>query len=348
MSRLEHYIADVLGAAEQHPEQSAAIFREAARRLNVDAQSPGNRRYMDQLSQAASFFARAAERPDSISDFRDLLQETAAAYNEVGAPESDDLAVVARRREIHEERTPGLPRVSITPKSVNEGTRLGDMATLKWQPTADDLRRDIRQQNTVVFWQGRKEEAQAVTVDVGLLDLPPEANVGAGPRAYGLVTYGSDGAKTDVKFDVGLGTRFTVVGNYVSVLVALNPPRADFTKGQITVCASIGFFAAPSLAPVIYTEYVDGLSNVAPDNVSRLIRRPAKAMQLLPMQSSLAAGTARIEFLSLDAFTARSVVTWTNSAQNIPIPLAGDVVWIRVTNTGGGAADFQLPFQLAL
>lgn len=350
MSRLHDYVADVIGTAIATPDRASTVFREAAQQLARRAAGATHAQDATALREASRMFMSAASRPDSISDFRDMLRETAESYQEVGEPQSDDMAVYARRREIHEERTPGLPRVSIAPKSVTEATRLGDVATLKWQPTKIDIENNIRQQNTIAFWQGHKEEAQSVTVDVGLLEMPTGVNGTGGPRPYGLVTYGSDGAKTDVKFDIAFGTRFTVVGSYVSVLAALNPPRADFPQGQVTVAASLGFFAAPSLAPVMYTEYIDGLSNnpVGNANLSALIQRPAKAMVLLPMQSSLALGTATIEFYALDGILPQYVVNWTNSAQNQPIPLSNDIAWLRVRNTGGGVANFRLPFQIAL
>lgn len=344
--KLNHYIADVIGAAEANPSARTAIFRQAAVTLGEGARDPRNSRLAAALQRTADEFAAASERPDSISDFRDQLQESAQAYHEVGDP-ADDMAEFARLPEIHEDRTPGLPRVSIAPKSVTHATRLGDQATLKWEPTASDLAAGIRQQNTIAFWQGFKEEAQAVTVDVAILALPTAANGQGGPRPYGLVSYGSDGAIANVKFDVGFGTRFTVVGSYVSVLVGLNPPRDDFKQGQVTIGASLGFFAAPSRAPVMYTEYL-GLTNVPPGNVSGLIPRPAHAMMLLPMQSNLIGGTATIEFLALDGILPQYQINWVNSAQNIAIPITDDIAWLRVTNTGADSQQFRLPFQLAL
>jgi hypothetical protein len=50
------------------------------------------------------------------------------------------------------------------------------------------------------------------------LALPTPGVVGmqdTSSRPYGIVSYGSDGAITKVKFDIGLGTRFTVTGSYV-------------------------------------------------------------------------------------------------------------------------------------
>jgi hypothetical protein len=332
---------DYVKKAIARPGQAQRIYRDGADTLLGFADAPENVTIAPALLGWAARLADAADRPAAVSDFLDQLQERVEAYRQVGSP-YDDLGPVARQQEIHTERTPGLPRVSITPKSVNQWTRLGDQATIKWHPTEQDGRAQIKQSNTIAFWQGTKEESQAVTVDTAILDLPKDANPDGGPRPYAVITYGSDGAVASVKVDIG--QRVTVVGSYVSVLVALNPPQADYPKGQVTVGASIGFFAAPSAAPVMCTEYLD---NLGAAEVSVLVPRPSKATFLLPMQSNVLSGTATIEFLSLDGVLVQYATQWINSAQNVPIPLTADISFVRLTNTGT-AANFRLPFQLSM
>lgn len=344
MDTLQRYIADICGAAADHPQRAQAIYAQAARHLTERAKQSRDRTLAARLQTFAQQFAEDSRRPATVSDFGDTLAETAAAYHEVGSP-FDDMAPVARRREIHEERSPGLPRISIAPKSVNESTALGNQARLKWNPTEKDRQAGIFQQNTIARWQGFKEEAQAVTVDIARLEIPDRALGQAEPRVYGEVSYGSDGNFTKVRFDVGYGTRFTVAGSYVEVLAGLNPPRIDFQEGYAYVGCSLGFFAAPSLAPVMLTEYIDQLAGGA---TSVFYPRPAKAMMLLPVQSTLAAGTAVLSFYGQNQSGPLYVVNYTNSAQNVPIPITNDVAWVRVQNTALGAADFRLPWQLAL
>jgi hypothetical protein len=329
-------------SAKQQPAQAVAIYRDAARTLAAHAAEANNAGLAPALLGWATRFAEAAERPATVIDFLDFLEERAEAYRQVGSP-YDDMDVIARHAEIHEERTPGLPRVSITPKSVTMSTRLGDQATIKWDPTEADKLAGIKRTNTLVQWQGTKEESQAITIDTAILDQPQTENVTGGPRPYSIISFGADGAKVDVEADIG--QRITVVGSYVGILVGMNPPRStDFTKGQITVGASIGFFAAPSVAPVICTRYIDNLDV----GVTQRIVRPTKAMYLQPMQSNLQSGTATLTFYALDGSVPQYVVDYINSAQNVPIPLTADIYFIDVTNTGGGAANFRLPFQLSL
>lgn len=348
-SHVDQIAFGYVGQALQNPEAAGRIFQEAAQTLLGYASDPKNTRIVPSLLGWASKFHGASAisepgRPATIIDFLDILQERAEAYHQVGSP-YDDMGLIAREREIHEERSPGLARVSIAPKSCHAGTRMGDQVTLKWAPTEADIAANIRQMSTLALWQGHKEESQAVTIDTAVLDQPQSANAANGPRPYVIVSFGSEGAKVDVKMDVG--QRCTVVGSYVSVLASLNPPRADFQKGQVTVGASIGFFAAPSVAPVICTEYIDDLSDVAPFNVSAVIPRPVKAMYLQPMQSFTIGGTATIDFLAEDGTIVQYAVPWINGAQNVPIPLTADIAFIRVTNTGGGPR-FRLPFQLGM
>lgn len=335
-----------VGQALQNPEAAGNIFQDAARTLLGYASDPKNTAIVPSLLGWASKFHGASAisepgRPATIIDFLDILQERAEAYHQVGSP-YDDMGYLAREREIHEERTPGSPRISITPKSVHAGTRMGDRVTLKWAPTEADINAGIRQMSTLALWQGHKEESQAVTIDSAVLDQPANANAEYGPRPYLLVTFGSEGATVDVKLDVG--QRCTVVGSYVSVLASLNPPRADFQKGQVTVGASIGFFAAPSVAPVIVTEYIDDLGDTFS---SGLIPRPVKAMYLQPMQSSTLGGTATILFYAADGIMPQYQVPYVNGSQNVPIPLTADIAFIQVTNTGAGPR-FRLPFQLGM
>jgi hypothetical protein len=264
--------------------------------------------------------------------------------------------LVARRREVHDDRTKVPPgHTSIAPGSFNEDATLGRSAVIKWNPTAEDTIAGILQAVNVAFWQGIKKEAQAMTVDVSLGFLPT-LQLGDAPtspintRPYAEVEYGSDGNRTKVKFDVGFGKRITVVGNYIAVSVAMGPPRPGFNDPvQITAGASIGAFAAPSPSPVILTEYVDLL---APGAITPLIPIPLRGVQLLPVQTNMPIG----EILELRWFdyggnnVATSLYQQANNAAMAPIPVTGDIGFVRVFSPGTNVftAEVRLPFQLAL
>lgn len=336
-----------LGAAQNQPDRQAEIYHKAAATFMGLASKPENARLQAQLHSLAQQFSHAAQRPPTVEDFNNLLQETAEAYEEVGG--DDDVDLVARRREIHDDRAPEGRPISIAPASINQDTPLGRIATIKFAPTSEEVRLGVVQSQTVAFWQGTKREAQAVTVDVGLVEaavvLPPGVQEPT-CRPFGIVVFGSDGGRTTAKFDLAYGQRFTVVGNYVSILVGMDPPPPDRPSIQLTVSASIGMFAAPSQSPVLFTSYIDNLADGASTG---LIARPAKSILLLPPRIGFLGGSILLETFDLgggpNPIDALSIP---NSPQNTPIPLVNDAAFFRVTNTSVKRANIRLPFQLCL
>ena len=361
MANLDAMVNDYVGRARAAADP-VPVLREAANRFGRAAMSPQNAHLSARLNDVAMGFARAARaapRRATVSDFVDLLEETKAAIAEVGDHNAMD--IIARRREIHDERSTDAPRVSISPSSFNEDATLGRSAKIKFAPTQDDLNNGIVSSQTVAFWQGVKKEAQAITVDVGLVSPPPPDVLNNNVllinpwnvRPYAEIVYGSDGNKTTVKCDIGNGTRLTIVGNYVSVLVGCDPPfgspLAPFPTADITVGASLGAFAAPSQAPVICTVYVDQL---APGTTSDFIAIPTKAVRLLPFFTNLAlAETASLAFFGYGGGTTPLNGLFYKQVENFvmsPFPTGGDLSFFKIHNGGAGLANFRLPFQLSL
>lgn len=346
-------IADeFLGAALKNPSARPEIFRRAAYTFMGLAQDPKHARSAGHLAQVGLQFAQAVhnERPPVMDDFTDLLQETVAAYQDVG---NDPMDLIARRREIHDARTPMTPGAfSIAPESFNRDATLGRSAVIKWAPTQFEITQGVQQAQNVAFWQGVKKEAQALTVDISLGFLPANQDSDSftpnNVRSYAEIEYGSDGNRTKVKCDLALGKRLTVVGNYVAVTVGVGPPGFGKPSPQITAGASIGTFAAPSQGPVVLTEYIDSLSI---NTDSDFIPIPLRAVALLPLQSGLLLGeTADITFVDLGgAVVARNFYQQLNNGGAAPIPIIGDAAYVQIRNNNNfQAAGFRLPFQLAL
>lgn len=346
---VEHYI----GLAKQ-ADDPRMVYRGAATDLARAAMDPANKLASLQLSKAAMEFAAAARRPPTTSDFLDLLRETEAAVHEVGG---DPMNVIARRREIHEARSSDAPRVSIAPESFNEDVTLGRSGSFKWNPTNEEIQNGIKQSDTVAFWQGFKREAQAMTIDIGFLNPPavtPEDTADGQTfdcRPYAIVEYGSDGDRKSIQLDVGFGVRLTVVGNYISVLLGMNQPRAGFITTTLGMGASIGAFAAPSQAPVTSTTYIDAL---AAGNITPYLPRPLKGQLLLTPLTDLAlAETLDIFFYSVGGGAnpigqIRYTQATTTPQGPFPFPIPGDVAWFQVRNNGVAARNIRLPFQLSL
>lgn len=341
-----------IGEAQKKPHLRPQIFRKAAQTFIGLAQDPKNAHVARRLQDVAAQFAEASRVVRaSIEDFTELLEETAEAYEDVEG--SSDMDVIAQRRQIHGK---DIQQISISPVTFDgDSTSLGRVGTFKHDPTDFERAQGVKQQDTVAFWQGHKPEAQAISVDIGLVTPPPppEANAltVANARPFAKIVYGSDGATTEAIVDVGMGRRLTVVGSYLSVLIGMDPPKSGNTSGTLEIGASIGTFAAPSQAPVTRTVYIDGLSPVGPDNVTDLIQIPLKATMLLPVLSNLTGGTVTISFFGIGGgaaplATATYPIGGTPGA--VPTQIPGDCVFFSLTNNTASLSDFRVMFQLSL
>lgn len=361
MANLNELVQEVIGRAKAAPDPEP-VLRYAANKFARLAMDPKNAPMSKQLKDVAVGFAKAASAPPrraTVSDFVDLLEETKATITEVG--DHDAMNIIARRREIHEARSTDAPRVSISPETFNEDATLGRAATIKFDPTNDEIARGIVQMQTVAFWQGKKRETQAISVDVALTNPPPpiiitDSSHVADARPYGIVEYGADGNKVSVEFDVSLGVRLNVLGNYVSVLVAMGVPKISSAgppivyedSPTIVVGASLGAFASPSQAPVIRSLFLDDLGAGV---TSDFLPIPNKSVLLLPMQTNqVLAETATIFFFAYGGGLPIFSVPFAQVA-NSPmhaIPITGDIRFVKVQNAGAAARNFRLPFQLSL
>ena len=348
---VEDVIKTYLGAAAAHPERADRVYRDAARTLAGLAQDPLNRPFKSILEGAALEFAGASagwQAPPVVDDFRELLVDTAAAREALGGTR-EDLAVEAGRRVVAEAHE-AHPRVKITPPSLDWAC-LGRAGKYKFNPTDEERAAGIIGQGTLAFWQGSKDEAQAATVDVALLAAPPTPS-GLPSFLYSVrpfvsVEYGSDGGKAQVTYDLSLGRRITVVGNYVSVLVGMDPPAPGLLSAVISVEASIGMFAAPSVAPVVRTTYID----LSTGSTSALLPIPLKAAQLLPLVTSAVGGTSTVRFYGFgDVGATMPVGSVSYPATSWPVPVPGDAFFFTVTNATGVVAGsrYRLPWQLSL
>lgn len=235
------------------------------------------------------------------------------------------------------------------PPSVTGNTPLGRSAKLKINPTQQEIQQGIKPSETVILWQGNKFESQTMTVDIGILQPLPQQTTTLGTvTAYAQIEYGADGAKELVYVDVGFGTRLTVAGNYLSVLVGVKDPYNVGTVSYppIVVSASMGFFAATSTAPVIYTEFVNQLA----DNAQVRLQRPFRSAVMYPPQL-WPQGKCQIDFATLSQTVSRyNFDTTTANQTTAPIVLSNDTFYIGVRNTSGDGFPraIRLIFQLAL
>lgn len=330
---LQRICDDVIGEAEANPDHAPQIFANAANQFRSFAQRRENARIAASLAATANEFEALARfrqelaehKPGTVDDFTEIEQEHALAHAEVG--HLDDLEIRARRNQIHEERH-GRPHVSIAPESVTEKTALGRQISVKFNPTDADKINNIVTNGTVLLWQGVSVEAQAFSVDAGVVSSPAFGSP-VSCRPYGIITYGSDGFQMSYQFDVLQGVRMTGVGNYCSVLIGMAAPGFSLESGVMSIGASLGFFAAPSQAPVTITSYIDNYSSLTPPDP---IVVPSRAKFLLPPQSSNTFGTMHLDFLDISGLNVLYSLEFANGGIVSPIPLSNDFFAVRLTD----------------
>ncbi len=103
------------------------------------------------------------------------------------------------------------------------------------------------------------------------------------------------------------------------------------------------------MAPVILTEYIDEL---LVNHRTERLPVPLKAAMLLPVQSNLALNeTLTFSFYDYGGHHIADVFyKQSNTSTMAPIPITGDIAFIRVKNDAGNAnaAIIRLPYQLAM
>jgi hypothetical protein len=360
IKRIAHQFID---AANKNPVRAPEILRHAAATFAGLATDPKNVRAARRLTAIGLDFAGAAaqaqeqaEQHATVNDFTQLLRDSQKAWDELGPDASFGtgaaMDAMAIQQGISQAQDPGMaPRVSIAPASFNKDTTLGRSATVAFAPTASQIQQGITESQTVAFWQGVKQEAQAMTIDFGTV-LPPiipfPSKTGPNPdaRPYAQILYGSDGnTQNKAILDVNLGRRITVVGNYISVLVGMDPPFLD--QAILTLGASIGAFAAPSQAPAIRTVYFDELGA---NTFSEPTPLPIRATQMLAPITSPDLGNFGVLFIRFTGLGGQIVGQWkwdyTTNTIPPPTPIMGDYYGFQLSYTV--KATIRVPFQLSL
>lgn len=418
IDEVEQLFNAVVAQAAADPQCAREILTAAAERFRATARHSQNVVANALYTYAAQLDEVAAEvvPRTTLNDFDELEREQAQAHEELAG--ADDLEIRARRDELAEVRKQ-RNHVSITPETVTGTTLLGTTATVTYNPTEAQRAKGIKAEGQVVMWQGAKEEAQSLTIDIdplstvvvgdgartaateGVIMGSPagdtvlanttgfapsgtfiitdnEGNTHsvtyasieswrfldcftAGPfvvaagalieqtpqplssRPYALIQFGTDGFMAPLfRVDIGRGTRITGAGNYVTVTVLVGPPAPGYLSAICTIGARLGFFAAGSQAPPIYTTFIDDL---AADDVTDPIEVPVRARFILPPMSTDPSGSITINFLNTLGAIQSTLIVPTGSVV-APIPIVEGVVAITVRNTGPSTASFQIPWQI--
>lgn len=377
-SSIQQEVTAALRQAQRHPAHRSQILGDTALGLAAKSASPAHHADAKVLRAFADRLARAALSSETLGGSldeeglpgpatRDDFQETLADFDQAHAEYGDDLDTLARADDLADERTfARSPRISLAPLAWGAGATLGRAGKFKYEPTPADIAQNVSQAGTLAYWQGEPHEAQAITVDLGvpagqepppLLTLPftailPPPIPDTSSRPRGIISYGSDGAVTRVPVDASFGARLTVVGNYVAVQIAMDPPEPGALSGIVAFSASLGAFASPSQAPPFYTVFIDGLvNNTQTDGLSSRyspIPRPSHATFLLAVLSDELVGSVLLKFYGQGAARILSQFVYPIGALLQPLPLPADVQYIVLKNQTGNVGSFRLVFQIAL
>jgi hypothetical protein len=361
MATLADLAKDVLTAAYQaRPGERAAILQQGAVRFAQLSASAKTQKAKEAIAGLGFEFARQAmEWPQhslSQDDFSRLLEETQratyAAEQAGVSPSNLAMAAISQRegQVIGTASPAGTPHMSVQPASFTVDTTLGRTANVTANPTQEQILQGVKNLAVVALWQGSKIESQAMTVDVGLTaqTLPIIPTKGLNNRPFARIVYGADGnAQTSVDVDIGLGKRFTVVGNYISVAVGMDQVPPGTFSGEMILGASIGTFAAPSAAPVVRSVYADAL---VAGVESAPFAIPLRATRLMPPLPTLSfTDTITIRFLN-DAGTG-TVAVWESiysptTPFQVPFIVPSSSYFFTVKSAAGN--PLVIPFELSL
>jgi hypothetical protein len=350
VSALNTYLGNIAAAARENPGRAQELYVGAAAKLRHAAKNPKNAKKASVLLGIADEIAKLAyEAPVAgprftQDDFGELLNDMYDANQAVGSNDIEEKAGQDLLKSFRENEFSTI----ITPESVKDCV-IGRSVNVKFNPTTQDLNNQIAQEQTAVLWQGNKRESQSLTVDVDVLTSPLLITPGISLRPYAKIQFGTDGTLGPVvTVDVGFGQRLTGEGNYVSVAIGMDPPAPGAASGVLQISGRLGFFAAPSIAMVTRTAYLDNIAPLPPVGAGAVqkIPRPLRAQFLNLPQSTDVNGTTRLDFLDSTGTIIYSL-SFANGTVVTPIPLSNDVFQINLTNTGSINASYRLPFQVA-
>lgn len=258
----------------------------------------------------------------------------------------------------------------------------GGKGIIKYAPSSDEITAGISQQKSLLVWQSPDGLPHFVTIDVGRLAngygapasngsiAPGLGGGGAGTfpnngtlttflsyRATAQIVFGTPGAMQDPFYiDIGRGQRFSALVSYVAITAQAEPPPAGLFSGAVTyaagslaVYATLGIGFAPTLAPVIFSQYVDVVNAGTVAAVQAYtLPIPPRANFLLPVQSSNKSDTIRLIFLDAGGRAVSSTQDFATGAVTAPIALAEDYDAVILRNEGLVFANYRLIYQLSV
>ena len=251
----------------------------------------------------------------------------------------------------------------------------GGKGVIKYSPSTTDLAAGLRQQNTLLVWESPDGQPHFVTTEVGRivgsgiggagaswpLATDPSSGLKLSYRANAEITIGTPGTMQDpFRIDINRGQRFTTLASYIAVTALMASPPFDptsdgsvllpgFTSGSLAVYATTGVGYAASVAPCVFTQYIDA---PAPGAIGALqnikLVVPPRANFLLMVLSSNASDVVQLQFLDNANDVICSTQAFNNGTLVQPIPISEDCYKINMISTGGTQANYRFVYQLSV
>ena len=162
-SKLDQAIAKVVETAEAHPQQAGRVYSEAAARFRRAANDPRRGKFAPVLRDVADTFDAAARPAETQFAAADEAAGGGAASGGGASGGGSGLPPGGGEPPGGEE-----VQVAVTPASA-AGSLTGNTIRVKYAPTQEEINDGIQQQGNVLLWQDKKQKAQALTIDVGLI-----------------------------------------------------------------------------------------------------------------------------------------------------------------------------------
>ncbi len=281
------------------------------------------------------------KEPRYVGEIEQHLHEKERAAREVGGDEFRQRIQMVRQD--YAALQAQAPYVRSNPASA-VGKILGNSVTVP-----------NNQQREVARWVGEDEECLPITFTVQAADaltpqlIQTQSVIGVAPtRPYAIAQWGSSGWFMTAEIDICRGTQFTVSASSAILTLAM----ADMTAvapGNLAARALTGiisFMPCVRGTPVQRSVYIDALGAGA---FSGRIFIPKFARSFTVWRSD-STQTISILLQQADSTAAYSVARAASALETTqtPIYLAGDVTYIQIQNTGAGATDIRIIFDLNL
>lgn len=266
----------------------------------------------------------------------DELDIAAQVSAETGTPSTGLLHKVSLRERAWEQAGKLAPYVRVNPQSANKGTLGGQQRVFLNGPAIQ-----------VAWWAADTDtETTAVTITLAPVEqVLTTIQASKTFRPIGIIQFGTRGFSVKAEVDIVTGTQFTVNASSVILQVGFDSSTAgDPASDNMLLAGMLSFLPTTRPTIVTRTKYLDNPGA----GVTSLIPVPPFANNAIFWRDPLGEAVT-LKFLDKGGDILYTFVLAGGSVMATPIAIAGDVVNIAVTDTGGaGIVRGRMIFGLNL